>query len=90
MHLNKLLTAKRLKQRYRYHKRRKTFSGFHRCHHGLIFKCNIDWKTLLHKGLSESEIYGDLVYKFKRIFENTDFSEQLKDYHQLHHEHIPI
>ena len=33
-------------------------------------------KSLLHKGLSEPEFYGDLVYKFEKIRGMTDFSDQ--------------
>ena len=36
-------------------------------------KYNIGLKTLLLKGLSEPEFYGDLVYKFKKIIGTNDF-----------------
>ena len=62
---NKCLTAKLLKQGYRYHKLRKAFSKFYRRRYGLISKFNVGLKSLLHQGLSEPEFYGDLVYKFK-------------------------
>ena len=65
--LNKCLTAKRLKQGYRYHKIRKAFSKFYRRHYELISKFNVGLKSLLHQGLSEPEFYCDLVYKFKNI-----------------------
>ena len=61
---NKCLTAKLLKQGYRYHKLRKAFSKFYRRHYELISKFNVGLKSLLHQGLSEQEFYGDLVYKF--------------------------
>ena len=32
----------------------------------------------LHQGLSEPEFYGDLVYKFKKIMDRTDFSDQFR------------
>ena len=32
----------------------------------------------LHQGLSEPELYGDLVYKFKKIRGMTDFSDQFR------------
>ena len=64
---NKCLTAKLLKQGYRYHKLRKAFSKFYRRHYELISKFNVGLKSLLHQSLSESEFYGDLVYKFKKI-----------------------
>ena len=63
---NKCLTAKLLKQGYRYHKLRKAFSKFYRRHYELISKFNVGLKSLLHQGLSEPEFYGDLVYKFKK------------------------
>ena len=62
---NKCLTAKLLKQGYRYHKLRKAFSKFYRRHHELVSKFNVGLKSLLYQRLSEPEFYGDLVYKFK-------------------------
>ena len=56
---NKCLTAKLLKQGYRYHKSRNAFSKFYRRHYELISKFNVGIKSLLHQGLSEPEIYGD-------------------------------
>ena len=35
-------------------------------------------KTLLQQGISELIFYGDLVYKFKRIFGKPNFSDQFK------------
>ena len=64
---NKSLTAKLLKQGYRYHKLRKAFSKFYRRHYELISKFNAGLKSLLQQGLSEPEFYGDLVYKFKKL-----------------------
>ena len=61
---NKCLTAKLLKQGYRYHKLRKAFSKFYRRHHELVSKFNVGLKSLLHQ--SEPELYDDLVYKFKK------------------------
>ena len=75
---NKCLTAKLLQQGYRYHKLRKTFPKFYRRHHGLISKFNVGLKTLLREGLSESEFYGDLVYKFKKLIGRNDFSFQFR------------
>ena len=49
---NKLLTQKLLKQGYRYHKLRKTFSKFYRRYIDLICKCQVGLKSLLHQGLS--------------------------------------
>ena len=75
---NKSLTAKLLKQGYRYHKLRKTFSKFYRRHYELVSKFSVGLKTLLHQGLSEPEFYGDLIYKFKTIVVRADFSNQFK------------
>ena len=71
---NKCLTAKLLKQGYRYHKLRKAFSKFYRRHYELISKLNVGLKSLLH----QPEFYGDLVYKLKKIRGMTDFSDQFR------------
>ena len=73
-----MLTAKLLKQGYRYHKLKKVFSKFYRRHYELISKFNVRLKSLLHQGLSEPESYGDLVYTFKEIIGRTDFSDQFR------------
>ena len=44
---NKVLTAKLLRQGYRYHKLRKAFSKFYRRHFDIVFKYNVGLKTLL-------------------------------------------
>ena len=75
---NLFLTAKLLKQGYRYHKIRKAFSKFYLRHSELFVKYNIGLKTLLQKGISEPILYGDLVYKFKRIVGKPSFSDQFK------------
>ena len=75
---NLLLTAKLLKQGYRYHKIRKAFSKFYYRHSELIVKYNIGLKTLLQQSISEPIFYGDLVYKFKRIVGKPNFSDQFK------------
>ena len=72
------LTAKLLKQGYRYHKIRKAFSKFYHRHSELIVKYNMGVKTLLQQGISEPIFYGDLVYKFKRIVGKPNFSDQFK------------
>ena len=64
---NKCLTAKPLKQGQRYHKLRNTFSKFYRRHFDLVSKYNVGLKTLLLQSLSEPEIKGDLMYKFRKI-----------------------
>ena len=48
---NKCITAKLLKQSYRYHKLRKAFSKFYRRHYELISKFNVGLKSLLHQVL---------------------------------------
>ena len=75
---NLSLTAKLLKQGYRYHKIRKAFSKFYHRHSELIVKYHIGLKTLLQQGISEPIFYGDLVYKFKRIVGKPNFSDQFK------------
>ena len=65
------LTAKLLKQGYRYHKIRKAFSKLYHRDSELIVKYNIGLKTLLQQGISEPIFYGDLVYKFNIIFLET-------------------
>ena len=72
---NKLLTAKLLNQDYRYHKLRK---AFYRRHSDLVSKFNVELKSLLQQGLSEPEFYGDLVYKFRKIYACNDFSTQFR------------
>ena len=37
-------------------------------------KYNVGLKTLLLQGLSEPELYGDLLYKFRKIIGRNDFS----------------
>ena len=72
---NKLLTQKRLKQGYWYHKLRKTFSKFYRRYYDLIPKFQVGLKSFLCQGLSEPEFCGDLVYKLKIVGSN-NFSAQ--------------
>ena len=64
---NRVLTAKLLRQGYRYHKIHKAFSKFYRRHFDIVSKYNIGLKTLLLQGLSEPEFYGEFVYKFRKI-----------------------
>ena len=73
---NKLLTQKLLKQGYRYHKLRKTFSKFYRRYYDLISKFQVGLKSFLRQGLSEPDFYGDLVYKLKKIVGSNNFSAQ--------------
>ena len=70
---NKALTAKLLRQGYRYFKLRKAFSKFYRIHSALQEKYSVSLKTLLQQGISEPEFYGDLVYRFRKIVGNLTF-----------------
>ena len=72
------LTAKLLKQGYRYHKIRKAFSKLYHRDSELIVEYNIRLKTLLQQGVSEPIFYVDLVYKFNIIVGNSNFSDQFK------------
>ena len=75
----KVLTAKLLRQGYRYHKICKAFSKFYRRHFDIVSKYNVGLKTLLLEGLSEPEFYGDfLVYKFRKIVCKNDFPHHFK------------
>ena len=75
---NKFLTGKLLKQGYRYHKLHKAFSKFYRRHFELIEKYHVSLKKLMQQGICNPEFYGDLVYKFKKIIGNLNFSNLLK------------
>ena len=75
---NKVLTAKLLRQGYRYHKIHKAFSKFYRRHFDIVSKYNVGLKTLLLQRLSEAEFYGDLVYKFRKIIGKNDFPYHFK------------
>ena len=63
---NKVLTAKLLRQGYRYHKIRKAFSKFYRRLFDKVSKYNVGLKELLLLGLSEPKFYGYLVYKSRK------------------------
>ena len=73
---NKSLTAKLLKQGYRYHKLRKAFSKFYRRHYELILKIQFRMEITFTSRPIGTKIYGDLVYKSKTIRGMTDFSDQ--------------
>ena len=73
---NKLLTQKLLKQGYRYHKLCKTFSKFYWRYYDLLSKFQVGLKSLLRQGLSEPELYGDLVYRLKKIVGANNFLAQ--------------
>ena len=44
----------------------------------LVSKYNVGLKTLLLQGLFESEFYGDLVYKFRKVIGKYDFPYHFK------------
>ena len=54
-----------LRQGYRYHKIRKSFSQFYWRHFDIVCKYNVGLKTLL--------LQGELVYKFRKIIGKNDF-----------------
>ena len=61
---NKVLTAKLLRQGYRYHKLRKAFSKFYRRHFDIVSKYNVGLKTLLLQGLSTEPGKGHASFIF--------------------------
>ena len=81
---NLFLTAKLLKQVYRYHKIRKAFSKFYHRHSELIVKYNIGLKTLLQQGISErivgkpnfSDRFKKIVKRYIRVGYNLDIMRQ--------------
>ena len=75
---NIVLTAKLLRQGYRYHKLLKAFSKFYRRHFDLVSKYNVGLNILLLQGLSEPEFYSDLVYRFRKIIGKYDFPYHFK------------
>ena len=83
--LNKVLTAKLLRQGYRYHKLRKAFSKFYRRHFDIVSEYNVGLKTLLLQGLSEPEFYGDLVYKFRGMVGKNDFRGMVGKHDFIYH-----
>ena len=54
------------------------FSKFYRRHFELIEKYHFSLKKLMQQGICNPEIYGDLVYKFKKIIGNPNFSNLSK------------
>ena len=44
----------------------------------MIEKYHVSLKKLMQQGIYNPECYGDLVYKFKKIFGNPNFSNLLK------------
>ena len=75
---NEVLTAKLLRQGYRYHKILSAFSNFYRRYFDIVSKYNVGLKTLLLQGISDTEFYGDLVDKLRKITGKNDFPYHLK------------
>ena len=75
---HKILTVKLLHQSYRYHKLRKAFPKFYRRHYELASNFKFGLKSLSQQGLSEPELYGDLVYELRKIVSRADLSDQVR------------
>ena len=75
---NKVLTAKLLKQGYRYRNLRKAFSKFYRRHFNIMSVYNVGLKTILLPDLSDPEFYGNFMYQFRKIIGKNDFLYYLK------------
>ena len=75
---NKARTAKLFRQGFRYFKISKAFLKFYRRHSALLEKYSVSRKTLLQQGILETEFYGDLVYRFRKIVGKSNFSEQFR------------
>ena len=73
---NTLLTKRVLKQGCWYHKIVKTLFKLYRQYFDLISQFNIGLKSLLRQGISQPELYGDLVYKLKKTVGLNKFSAQ--------------
>ena len=64
----------------RYHKLDKAFSKFYRQHSELVENYNVSLRKLLQQGISEPEFYGDLVYRIRKCFGKSNFSEQFREF----------
>ena len=69
----KILTAKTLKQGYRYQNIRKALSEFYRGHYDLVSKFNVELKSLPKQDLSGLEFYSDLAYKSEKMLGGKTF-----------------
>ena len=76
---NKAITAKLIRQGYRYHKLCKTFSKFNCRHNALVEKYSVRLRKLLQQGISGPEFYGDLVYKIRKIVGKSNFAKQFRN-----------
>ena len=59
---------------------RKTFSKMYSRYYDLISKFQVGLKSLLCKGLSEPEFFGDLMYKLKMIVGANNFQRSSLKY----------
>jgi hypothetical protein len=57
-----------------YHKLRKTCRMFYWRYPALIIKYRWSWKSLMQHGISKPVLYGDLIYKLKKIESCVNFS----------------
>ena len=55
----------------------KTFSEFYRRYYDLISKFQVGFKSFLRQGLSEPELYGDSMYKLKKIVGSNNFFSEV-------------
>ena len=71
---NLQITSKLLTQGYRYYKLRKTFGKFFRSYSELLSKFGaISFQEYVSKGITHPVFYGDLVYKLRRIKNESNF-----------------
>ena len=70
---NKVITEKLLKQGFRFHKLRKSFSKFYHRNRDLITKYKCSLKTMMKNGISHPEFYGDVIYKLRKIRGHANF-----------------
>ena len=74
---NKVLTAKLLRQGYRYHKLRKAFSKFYLRHFDLVSQYNVGLKYFFCKVILNLNLMATM-YKFRNIIGKYDFSYHFK------------
>lgn len=67
------ITKRLLRQGYRFHRLRKTFSKFFHRSRPLLAKYDINLKTYLNLGVSQPKFYGDVLYKIKKILNSIHF-----------------
>ena len=60
------------------HKLRKAISKFYRRDFELLEKHHVSLRKLMQQGVCNPEFYGDLVYNFKIIIGNPNFSNLFK------------